>query len=110
MRISDWSSDVCSSDLRHHRELPRRARGESPACAASRDHPRVPGARPAASRRNQKRKSAVSGKSVSYVLISRIAPSFTKTKKQTQILTPGQYDLIYRDTEVSIRPRICDSA
>src|SRR3546814_17869890 len=24
MRISDWSSDVCSSDLRHRRDRPRR--------------------------------------------------------------------------------------
>src|SRR3546814_1809451 len=25
MRISDWSSDVCSSDLLHHRDLGRKA-------------------------------------------------------------------------------------
>src|SRR3546814_16014509 len=29
MRISDWSSDVCSSDLRHHQFRPRWGRGRA---------------------------------------------------------------------------------
>src|SRR3546814_1661542 len=36
MRISDWSSDVCSSDLAPRRRLSRTPDAETPRCAANR--------------------------------------------------------------------------
>src|SRR3546814_17113394 len=85
MRISDWSSDVCSSDLavaqgRGGRSEPRGAGDEAPAAAAAaggdaRGRSAAHGAGPAGARRlrarepagaaRQDRKSVVWGKSVS---------------------------------------------
>src|SRR3546814_9901196 len=50
MRISDWSSDVCSSDLRRLRGLRRQERRRHHARGADADHRRgrVEGAEPAA--------------------------------------------------------------
>src|SRR3546814_18771314 len=57
MRISDWSSDVCSSDLRPHRAQPARpaAVGSGAAGRAHRPQPRRtpgPGRAPGPSREN----------------------------------------------------------
>src|SRR3546814_6594680 len=47
MRISDWSSDVCSSDLIHRRRARRKSPGLSPPAYLPRHTTQVPGRRTA---------------------------------------------------------------
>src|SRR3546814_18434994 len=66
MRISDWSSDVCSSDLRRARvRQTRRGAVRRQARAAAGECRRLPVAGNRGSERGPDRKSVVSGKSVS---------------------------------------------
>src|SRR3546814_7731041 len=71
-RISDWSSDVCSSDLCIHQPRAARRGGESGQVLPARARPRRRSFEPEQHRRRNKdedrfldRKSGVSGKSVS---------------------------------------------
>src|SRR3546814_14297494 len=99
MRISDWSSDVCSSDLIRHRQWSR--------VHAGRDQPAVPDRRchsdrgdavrwdPAGERRHvEDRKSVVLGKSVSVRVDLGGRRSINKNKPLDKLLpTIDRYKL-----------------
>src|SRR3546814_18406082 len=96
MRISDWSSDVCSSDLAARRPEELADRADGPGAlrrlrAARDDHPRAAGVAPAdrsragCTARRQDRKSVVSGKSESVRVDlggRRIIKKKNRTKQQ----------------------------
>src|SRR3546814_17553794 len=97
LRISDWSSDVCSSDLTHRHRLADRGRPGDGACAGAFARHRANGerwqwiaCRPAlavpADRRQGDRKSVVQGKRVS-VRVDFGGRRIIKKKKSRNIST-----------------------
>src|SRR3546814_16398491 len=88
MRISDWSSDVCSSDLGHQRHPGRRSRRTQARHGGRRPRP-LPDRRYRARRRRipriaADRKSVVEGKSVS-VRVDLGGRRIIKKKKKANI-------------------------
>src|SRR3546814_11945678 len=105
MRISDWSSDVCSSDLLAVVQLeaePRRRDDRKVPARVGRDGLQVPVHHPGRLPRAEDRKSVVSGKSVS-VRVDLGGRRIIKKKKQQYELNTKQIVIDSAKTQIHRR-------